>query len=143
MPSYVLTGAHIKLYVNNKLYKVTQAVSFDIDYGETETYGIDAPYAQEIASTKVTVRGRVQGLRIKYSGGIQADNLRPLFTDTAAAPYISIRIQDRQSGEDILFIPQAKVSKENHQISTKSTYKLSFEFSGIVPLMALDRAFAT
>lgn len=139
--SYILTGAHIKLIINGKVYKVAQGVSFEIDYGEAEIYGIDAPYAQEIASTKVSVKGRVQGMRIKYSGGIQADNIRPLFTDTAAAPYISIRIQDRQSGEDIIFIPQAKVSRESHQIGTKSTYKLSFEFTGIVPLMALDRAF--
>lgn len=139
--TYILTGAHIKLYVNNKLYKVTQAVTFDIDYGETEIYGIDAVYAQEIATTRVSVKGQVQGMRVKYSGGIQADNLRPLFTDTAAAPYVSIRIQDRQSGEDILFIPQAKITRERHQISTKATYKLNFDFSGIVPLMALDRAF--
>lgn len=141
MASYILTGAHIKVYVNNKLYKVAQAVSFDIDYGEVEIYGIDAPYAQEIAGTKVTVRGRIQGLRLKYSGGIQGSDLRPLFTDTAASPYISIRIQDRQSGEDIIFIPQAKISKESHQVGTKSTYKLNFDFTGIVPLMALDRAF--
>lgn len=142
MSTYVLTGAHIKLYINNKLYKAVQGISFEVDYGETEIYGIDAPYAQEIAGTKVAIRGKVAGVRIKYSGGIQAANLRPLFTDTAASPYISIRIQDRQSGEDIIFIPQAKISKETHQISTKSTYRLSFDFAGIVPLMALDRAFA-
>lgn len=143
MATYVLTGAHIKLYINNKLYKVAQGVSFEIDYGEAETFGIDAPYAQEIAVTRITVKGRVQGLRLKYSGGIQAENARPLFTDSAASPYISIRIQDRQSGEDILFIPQAKVTKESHQISTKSTYKLNFDFTGIVPLLALDRAFSS
>lgn len=141
MASYILTGAHIKVFVNNKLYKVAQGVTFEIDYGEAEIYGIDAPYAQEISGNKVTVRGRISGLRIKYSGGIQAENARPLFTDSAAAPYVSIRISDRQSGEDIIFVPQAKVSKESHQIGTKSTYKLSFDFVGIVPLMALDRAF--
>lgn len=141
MATYILTGAHIQLEINGKTYKVVQAVSIDIDYGEAPIYGIDAPYAQEIASTKVSVVGKVQGLRVKYSGGIQSQNLRPLFTDTAAAPYISIRITDRQSGEDIIFVPQAKVSRESHQIGTKSTYRLSFDFTGIVPLMALDRAF--
>lgn len=138
--TFVLTGAHIKLYLNNKVYKEVQAVSFSVDYGETEIYGIDTPYAQEIATTKVTVRGSVQGLRLKMSGGLQGSNLRPLFTDIAASPYISIRIQDRQTGEDIVLIAQAKVTRESHQITTKSTYKLSFDFVGQIPLFALDRS---
>lgn len=138
--SFVLTGAHIKLYVNNKLYKVTQSISFTVDYGETEIYGIDAPYAQEIAATRISVRGNVNGVRIKQSGGIQADNLRPLFTDIGASPYISLRIQDRSTGEDIIFIPNAKVTRESHSIVTKQTYKLNFEFVGQIPLFALDRA---
>lgn len=138
--SFVLTGAHIKLYLNNKVYKEVQAVSFSVDYGESEIYGIDTPYAQEIATTKVTVRGSVQGLRLKMSGGLQGSNLRPLFTDIAASPYISIRIQDRATGEDIVLIAQAKVTRESHQIATKSTYKLSFDFVGQIPLFALDRS---
>ena len=140
MQTFVLTGAHINLYLNNKLYKEVQGVSFTIDYGETEIYGIDTPYPQEIASTKVTVRGSVQGLRLKNNGGLQGSNLRPLFTDIAASPYISIRIHDRQSGEDIMLITQAKITRESHQIATKSTYKLSFDFVGQIPLMALDRS---
>lgn len=138
--SLVLTGAHIKLYINNKLYKAVQSINLNIDYGESEIYGIDSAYAQEIAPTKLSVRGSCNGIRIKYSGGLQAEEMRPLFTDLAASPYISIRIQDRESGEDILFIPNAKISNEKHSISTKSTYKLSFDFIGQIPLMALDRS---
>ena len=140
MQSIVLTGAHIKLYINNKLYKQVQSLNFSVDYGETEIYGIDSPYPQEIASTRVTVRGSIQGIRIKNSGGIQAGNLRPLFTDIAASPYISIRIQNRQSSEDIVFIPQAKVTRETHTATVKSTYKLSFDFVGAIPFFALDRS---
>lgn len=138
--NYVLTGAHIKLYVNNVLYKEVQSVQFSIDYGEQETYGIDSPYAQEIATTRIQVRGSVQGLRIKMSGGLQGKNMRPLFQDVAGNPYISIRIQDRQSGEDIVFIPNAKITRESHSIAVKQTYKLNFEFLGMIPLMALDRS---
>lgn len=136
----VLTGASIKLYINNKVYKEVQSINFSVDYGETEIYGIDSPYPQEIAGTKLSVKGSVQGIRIKMSGGLQGSNMRPLWVDFAASPYISIRIQDRQTGEDILFIPNAKVTRESHGISTKSTYKLSFDFVGQVPQFALDRA---
>jgi hypothetical protein len=135
-----LTGAHIKLYINNQVYKVVQSITLTIDYGEQEIYGIDAAHAQEIAPTRVSVRGSVQGLRVKNSGGLQAQNIRPLFIDLLASPYISIRIQDRSTSEDILFIPQAKVSQESHTAATKSTYKMSFNFVGQVPLMALDRS---
>lgn len=140
MATYVLTGAHIKLYINNKVYKEVQSVTLSIDYGEAEIYGIDAAYPQEIAPTRVSVRGKVAGLRLKMSGGLQGINARPLFTDIAASPYISIRIQDRQSQEDIAFIPNCKISNEQHAAGAKGTYKLSFDFVGQIPLMALDRA---
>lgn len=136
----VLTGAHIKLYINNQVYKLVQSISITVDYGEQEIYGIDAEHAQEIAPTRLSVRGSVNGLRVKNSGGLQAQNMRPLFVDLIASPYISIRIQDRSTGEDILFIPNAKVSSETHSIATKSTYKMNFNFVGQVPLFALDRS---
>jgi hypothetical protein len=136
----ILTGANCRLYVNNKLYKQIQGISFTIDYGETEIYGIDVPYPQEIGSNKVVIRGQVRGMRVKLSGGLQAVSLRTLFYDTAASPYISIRIQDRATSEDIIFIPNAKVTLESHEIQTKSTYKLNFNFVGQIPLMALDRS---
>lgn len=136
----VLAGPNIKLYLNNKVYKEVQAISITVDYGEMEIFGIDAPYAQEIASTRITVKGQVSGLRLKLSGGLQASNLRPLFLDSAAAPYISLRIQDRATGEDILFIPKVKITLESHAIATKSSYKLNFNFIGQIPLFALDRS---
>lgn len=138
--SIILAGPHIVIYVNNKMYKECQSFSMTVDYGETEIYGIDTEYAQEIAPTKIMVRGSIAGLRVKYSGGIQAYNLRPLYTDTQAGPYVSIRVTDRQSGEDIVFIPKAKVTRETHSAVNRSTYKLNFDFVGQVPLFALDRS---
>jgi hypothetical protein len=136
----ILTGAHIKLYINNQVYKTVQSISLTVDYGETPIYGIDVGYAQEIAPTRISIKGGVQGLRVKNSGGLQAQSLRPLFVDLLASPYISIRIQDRSTGEDILFIPQAKVTQESHVAATKSTYKMNFNFEGTIPLFALDRS---
>lgn len=135
----ILVGAHIKLYINNQVYKTVQSISFSVDYGEEAIRGIDVGYAQEIAGGILSVSGSVQGLRVKNSGGLQASNMRPLFVDLMANPYISIRIQDRSTGEDILFIPSAKVSQENHSASTKSTYKMNFNFIGQIPQFALDR----
>lgn len=136
----ILPGANILVYVNNKLYKEVQSISYEIDYGEQEIYGIDSPFPQEIASTRASVTGTLSGLRIKYSGGIQAYNMRPLIQDILSAPYVSIRIQDRQNKEDLLFISQAKVSKQSVGIGAKKTVTLSFNFKGIIPLEPLDRS---
>lgn len=135
-----LTGAHIRVFINNQLYKAVQSITVTVDWGETEIRGIDVGYAQEIAPGIISVRGSVQGLRVKYSGGLQAQSIRPLFIDLLASPYISIRIQDRSTSEDILYIPQAKVSQETHTMATKATYKMNFNFVGQVPLFALDRS---
>lgn len=140
MALLTLAGPHIKVFINNKVYPYIKQLSLNIDYGESEIYGIDAEYAQEIAPTRVSVRGSVIGLRVKLSGGLQAMNMRPGFGDIAAGPYISIRIQDRTTQEDILFIPHAKVTKESHVVAVKQTYQLNFDFVGQVPLFALDRS---
>lgn len=140
MAALTLTGPNIKLYINNTLYKEVQSISLSVDYGEDAIYGIDAEYPQEIAVTRVSVKGSISGIRLKLSGGLQGKNIRPLFTDVAASPYISIRIQDRSSGEDIFYTQNAKVIRENHSIATKQSYKLSFDFIAQIPLFALDRS---
>ncbi len=137
--SIILAGPQIRLYINNKLYKEVQSVNFTVDYGEQEIYGIDSMAAQEIAPTKMTIRGTVRGLRIKNSGGLQGKNMRPLFTDMAASPYISIRVQDMTTSEDIILLTTAKVTRESHTAEIKRTYKLDFDFIAQLPLFALDR----
>lgn len=135
-----LAGPNILFYLNNIVYKVTQSVTLSVDYSEEPVYGIDSPWPQEIFGNRVTIKGSVRGLRLKYSGGLQAVNARPLFQDLAASPYINLRIVDRTTGENIAFIPQAKVSNETHVIETKTTYKLNFDFQGQMILWALDRS---
>jgi hypothetical protein len=136
----VLVGAKIVLFINNQQYKEVESLSFTVDYGEYEIAQIDSPYIAEIAGGKVTVSGNINGLRLKLSGGLQAKNMRPLFSDQSAAPYISIRVQDRQTQEDIIFIPQCKVTSESHSIPNRGTYKLNFNFTGMIPFWALDRS---
>jgi hypothetical protein len=135
-----ISGALINVYINNQLYKVVQSITLEVDYGEEQIFGIDSCWPQEIAGNKVTVRGSVKGLRNKMSGGLQGSNLRPLFTDIGAAPYVSIRIQDRSTSEDIVLIPNAKVTNESHTAAVKGVYRLSFDFIGQIPLFSLDRS---
>lgn len=135
-----ITSAHITIFWNNQQYKEVADVTFTVDYDEQEIFGIDSPYCQEIAGGKITISGQVSGFRLKLSGGLQAKNLRPLFSDVSANPLVSLRVSDRATSEDIIFIPQCKISSESHTIPTKGTYKLNFNFKGMVPFFALDRS---
>ena len=139
MKTITLTGPHIKLYINNKLYREVQQITYAMDYGEYPIYGIDSPYPQEIAPTKHMVQGSITGIRIKNSGGIQAYDARPLLKDILEAPYISIRIHDRSSFEDILFIQSAKITNQRVSIAAKGSVRLNFDFIGMLGFEPLDR----
>jgi len=135
-----ITGAQISIFWNNTQYKEIADITFTVSYGEEEVYGIDSQYPQEILGGKISISGNVTGFRLKNNGGLQAKNLRPLFTDVSAAPYVSLRVSDRSTSEDIIFIPQCKITEESHTIPSKGVYKLNFSFKGMVPLFALDRS---
>lgn len=135
----VISGALCRLYVNNRIYSVAQSVSLKVDTGEYEIYGINSSYPQELAGGgQVKVSGSVRGVRIKNSGGVQGSNLRPLFSDIAASNYVSLRLEDRSTGETIWSIPKAKVSNLDEGVAIKGTYKVNFDFIGQIPFFPLD-----
>lgn len=137
----VISGGLIRLYVNNKIYTVAQSVQYTVDTGEYEVRGINSPYPQEIAGGgPVSVRGSVMGVRVKQSGGVQGSNLRPLFSDIAASNYVSLRLEDRSTGETLWSVPKAKVSRISEGVAIKGIYKVSFDFIGQIPFYPLDLA---
>ena len=140
MKSLIVTGSLIKIFINNKLVKESQSVSYNIDYGQTAVYGIDSPWPQEILTGRCSVTGSIQGIKIRNSGGLQSYEAIGLVKDVTAAPYISIRIQDRSTGEDLIYIPKAKINKQSLQAAAKGVARLSFDFTGLMVLEPLDRA---
>jgi hypothetical protein len=137
--SLIVAGALCRLYVNNKVYSVTQSVSLSQETGEYEIMGINSPYPQEIAGGgKITTRGSAKGVRVKQSGGLQGVNLRPLFSDVAASNYVSLRLEDRSTGETIWSIPQAKINNLNETVAAKGIYLVSFDFIGQILYWPLD-----
>jgi hypothetical protein len=135
----VISGAHLKVYINGAVYNEIQDLSYTIDYGEEPIYGIDSIFPQEIKITRISVQGSVSGIRVANSNGLQGANLRPGIRDSYFAPYISLRVFDRRTGEDILFIPYAKIVNERMQVSAKGNVKVGFSFTGLQPQQPLDR----
>lgn len=136
--SVVLAGANCKVYLGGNLYPEVQSVSYTIDYGETEIYGIDSIFAQEIATTRMSVQGSVQGLRLKLSGGLQGKDIITKINQRLFAPYIAFEVRDRQSDTKIIFVPNCKITTQNVQIGAKGVVKLNFSFKGIIPYEPLD-----
>jgi hypothetical protein len=135
----ILKGASIKLYLNGNIYPC-EGVSYSIDYAEDAIYGIDSLYPQEIATTKVSVAGQVNGLVLQMDGGLQGRGLRPLLKDALASPYISVRIQDIYNQVDLLNVNDVKVTNESVNISAKGLIRINFGFKGIYPSQTLDLA---
>ena len=137
--SLVISAARCRLYINNVIYSVTQNVSVSMDTGEISIYGINSPYPQEIGNSgQNAVRGSAGIVRTSNSGGIQAVNLRPLFSDVAASNYISLRLEDRQTSETLWSIPKAKVLNVRETLAAKGIYHISFDFIGQILFWPLD-----
>lgn len=135
----VISAARCRLYVNNVIYPVTQNISISVDTGEYSIYGINSPYAQEIAGGgQNTVRGSAGIVRTSNSGGLQGVNARPLFSDLAASAYISLRLDDRQTSETLWSIPKAKISNVKESVQAKGIYHISFDFIGQILYWPLD-----
>lgn len=134
-----IAGAHLKIYINGVVYNEAQQLDYTIDYGEEPIYGIDSIFPQEIKITRVSINGSISGLRLANSNGLQSANIRPGVRSSYFAPYISIRITDIRTGEDIMFVPYAKVINEKTSVSAKGTMKTTFSFTGLQPQQPLDR----
>lgn len=134
-----IAGAHLKIYINGVVYNEAQQLDYATDYGEEPIYGIDSVFPQEIKITRISITGSISGLRIANSNGLQGANIRPEVRNSYFAPYISIRITDRRTGEDIMFIPYAKVTNEKTSVSAKGIMKTTFSFTGLQPQQPLDR----
>lgn len=136
--SVVLKGAECKLFIGGKLYPEVQNITYTIDYGEQETYGIDSIFPQEIAITRISIQGNISGVMVKLSGGLQGKDALTKINQKLFAPYVSVEIRERLSDTKIIFIPQCKVVSESLQIAAKGVVKLSFSFKGIIPYTPLD-----
>lgn len=137
--SLIVTAALCRLYVNGVIYPVTQSISVAIDTGEYSIYGINSPYPQELAGGgQNMVRGSAGIVRTRNSGGIQAVNLRPLFSDLAASNYVSLRLEDRSTGETLWSIPKAKLSNTKESAVAKGIYHITFDFTGQILFWPLD-----
>jgi len=140
MASKVVRGADIILWINGEKYHAVNSVSWDIDHGENAICGIDDPWPQEIAATgKVVTTGSISGLKLRFDGNLQGSKIRAIIGSILSAPYISIRVQDRVTQEDLIYMTKAKVSNERWGVAAKGIIQMSFRFLAMKGFTPLDR----
>jgi hypothetical protein len=125
-----LRGAEVKIYIGGKLFPSAQSIDYITDYGVQETYGVDSVFPQEIALTRISYTGTITGIRVKAMGGLQGAGIVNKITDILKQPYVSLRITDRQTDTNLIFIPEMMVSNEQVKIMAKGVVKISFSFKG-------------
>ena len=133
-----MASATIKVYINGVVMPNISSLSYSISNNEEEVYGIDSISPQEICAVKSTVSGTISGMRIKASGGLQHLRMVPLLGEVLEGNYFSIRVEDISTNFNILFVPYAKVSREDTQIQAKGTVKFNLNFTGILAKQELD-----
>lgn len=138
MRSVVLKGAEVKIYIGGQLYPEAQSISYVIDFNKTPIYGIDSIYPQETPVSRVLVKGTVGGIVIKGLGSLQGFGIRSKILQELYSPYVSLRLKDRSSDVDFLWIPKCTISSQNIQIQSKSVARVSFTFIGDIPYTDQD-----
>jgi hypothetical protein len=139
MATKTMTGSNIILYLGGKIFPVVQNLTYSTDFGFTEIYGIDSPYAQEIAPTRISVTGTVTGLMVRGDCGTQGYGLTQLLKNYLSTQYITLRCQDRYTKDDIFTIKDMIISNQSATIPAKGLVSITFSFKGIMPTFPLDR----
>lgn len=136
--SSVVNGSLILVKINGQVYNECHSVSWNIGNSLREVFGIDTSLPQEIIQGQSTVTGNIVGLAINFSGGLQGIQATPLVSAIFSAPYISIRVLNRFTGESLLFVPNAQIGDQNTSVVAKGIMNISFSFKGLVAYQVLD-----
>ena len=137
MASVTLSGAQIKLLINDVEYGQAQAIQYTIDTADQEIYGIDSIFPQEIAPSRSQVYGTISGLRVN-NFDLQSMGIRDNNSTFLGSGYSSIRLVSRVDGKNIIEIPMARISNEQFSVSAKGTAKVTFSFRAILAKQSGD-----
>jgi hypothetical protein len=126
-----ITGGHIVVYINSKLYGRCSNFSWDSQTAHKPIYGIDQadPFEFSVGQTKIS--GSMAVYRLSGDGGAQGAGLIPTYEDIPRGKYFNITLIDR-SNDLILF--QAKfcvLQSEGWSVPSKGIVTGSLRFEAI------------
>lgn len=129
--SSALTGASLKLYINNRVFGIVTGFEWTAEDGRRPIFGLDQNVPFELAPGAQTVTGRVDCLRARQDGGLEGKAVVAPDSDLLLEKYISILLVDRLTGSVVFRCQQAAVNTQTWRVETRGVMKGSFTFTGI------------
>lgn len=126
-----LRGADIRVFINGKIYPPVVSFRFSASTGREAIHGIDKSEAQELAPGATTIKGTMEVIRIRASGGLEGAGIAAPERKILQEKYFSLTIIDRVTDTVVLQIDQAAITDQNWQTASKSITTGSFSFEGI------------
>jgi len=129
--SKTLRGIDSIVFLNGRIYAACTELSWGVDYGMKENFGIDAQEAFEIQSTRVKVTATLTCIKLHLDGGPEAYGIVPTMHELSRERYSYIQVVDRLNDRAFLEIPKAKCSGQQWRVVARGVCQGSFTIAGI------------
>lgn len=126
----IFSGARAIIKINEQLTVYALSVQWNVTTEYKPIQGIDNPLPEELAPSNIAVDVSCSTLRVpKYSASVLG--IQPTITNFMTQGYCSITIQDRATGETILYVPRAMMVRRSGAVSTRQLSGETWIFRGI------------
>lgn len=126
-----ILGAELKVIINNNIFADCTGISWTIESGRESVRGLDSNLPFEVAEGGATIRGRMDLVRLRRSGGVEGQGLTALPFNFALEKYISIRVIEKQTSSTVFASDKALVVNQNWQIQARGMMRGSLQFESL------------
>lgn len=131
MPSLIITGARVFLYLNGR--KVGRITSFTWDSitDQKEFVGLDCGEPYEIGPELTKVAGQAGLLRLAGDGGAEGLGIVPQFKDQTKQKYSTIVLVDRVTKTILFRADECMITTQRWAVQPKGRLEGQMSFKGI------------
>jgi hypothetical protein len=126
-----LRGADLQLYINGRLFAICTGIRFEASAGRHAIYGIDQFTPFELAPGAASIKGTVDCVRIRASGGLEGAGVAAPESLLMQEKYFSMALVDRLTDTIVLQVEAASLDAQNWQVAAKGEMAGSFSFTGL------------
>jgi hypothetical protein len=126
-----LRGADIKVFINGQLFPPATSLRFSATTGRHAIRGVDSHTPFELASGPAEVKGSIEVLRKRASGGLEGAGVVAPEEKILLERYFSLTVVDRLSDTVVLQIDEAALVDQNWSFPGRGIVTGNFSFEGL------------
>lgn len=127
----IIVGAHLKAYVNGRLWANVRRFAFRISAAHSEEYGLDSLLPFELIPKRYSVSGMMQVYRQHGDGGLEGQGLMASAEDLALEKYVTLTLVDRFNDEIVFRTDFAKFTDQPWDATARGVMNGSATFTAI------------